>query len=164
MEKLLALLKDKEKMKHYILYIVFGVLTTAVDFVTFYLLTKFAPSINENISNAIGIFVSIVFAYFTNRKYVFKSNEKNLIKEFAKFFLSRMASTLFNVIAFWILTTYTTISNMLAKLIISVVVVILNYIISKFYVFKEKTEKKNKEEKVKEKSIKKFTIESYESS
>ncbi len=155
MEKLLALLKDKEKMKHYILYIVFGVLTTVVDFVTFYLLTKFAPSINENISNAIGIFVSIVFAYFTNRKYVFKSNEKNLIKEFAKFFLSRMASTLFNVIAFWILTTYTTISNMLAKLIISVVVVILNYIISKFYVFKEKTEKKNKEENVKEKSIKK---------
>ena len=138
MEKIVSLLKDKEKMKHYFLYLVFGVLTTVVDFGTYYIVCKLFPSLNENISNAIGIFVSIVFAYFTNRKYVFKSQEPNKLKEFSKFFLSRMSSTLFNLVSFWLLTTFTEINSMIVKVIISIVVVILNYVISKVFVFKEK--------------------------
>lgn len=137
MEKLIKLLNDKEKMKHYIVYIVFGVLATVVDFSTFYILDKFIPILNENISNAVAIFVATVFAYFTNREYVFKSNENNKMKEFFKFFLGRMFSTVFNIVAFWIMTTFTTIDELIIKAGISVVVVILNYIISKLFVFKK---------------------------
>lgn len=135
MDKIINLIKDKEKMRHYILYIVFGVLTTLVDFAVFYLLRKFIPMMNENISNAISIFLAIVFSYFTNREYVFKSQETNQIKEFTKFFFGRMTSTLFNIVTFWILTTFTIINEMIIKVVISVVVLILNYIISKFVVF-----------------------------
>lgn len=137
MDKLLALLKDKEKMQHYITYIVFGVLTTVVDFVTFYLLDKFVPILDDGIANAIAIFVAIVFAYFTNREYVFKSNRKNKLKEFVDFLASRMASSAFNIIAFELLTTFTEINNLIIKGMISVVVIILNYILSKVFVFKE---------------------------
>ena len=137
MNKIVEILKDKEKLQHYFLYILFGVLTTIVDFGTFYLLDRFVPILNENFSNIIAILTSIVFAYFVNREYVFKSKTKDKLKEFSKFFLSRMSSTLFNVAMFWVLTTFTTINEMLIKAIISVVVIILNYIVSKVFVFKE---------------------------
>lgn len=139
MEKIINLLKDKEKMKQIIVYLVFGVLATIVDFGTFYLLDKFIPLLDENISNVIAIFAAIVFAYFTNREYVFKSNETNRFKEFFKFFLGRMFSTVFNIVAFWIFTTFTTIDELIVKAGISVVVIILNYIISKMFVFNSKT-------------------------
>ena len=136
MDKIIDLLKDRDKMKHYIVYFVFGILATIVDFLTFYLLDKFIPILNENISNAIAIFMAIVFAYFTNRKYVFKSNEENKLREFSKFFIGRMFSTIFNIVSFWIMTTYTDINELIIKAIISIVVMILNYIISKLFVFK----------------------------
>ena len=136
MEKLKNLLSDKEKMKHYFIYIVFGVLTTVVDFSTFYILDILFVNLDENISNAIAIFVATVFAYFTNREYVFKSQEKNKIKEFIKFFIGRMYSMVFNIIAFWILITFTEINELIVKAGISVIVIILNYIISKLFVFK----------------------------
>ena len=137
MDKIKELLKNKEKLKHYFLYLVFGVLATVVDFGTFYLLTKYLPSLDENISNFIAILVAIIFAYFTNRNYVFKSTITNKVNEFIKFFLSRMSSTLFNVVSFLLFTTFTKVNEFIIKVIISIIVVILNYIISKFYVFKE---------------------------
>lgn len=144
MGRVVELLKDKEKMKHYTLYIVFGILTTLVDFGVYTLFVKCIPALNENFSNMIGIFASIVFAYFTNRKYVFKSKEKDMIKEFMKFFVSRMSSTIFNIVAFWALTTFTTINSYIVKIVIAVFVVIVNYVISKFFVFKEESKVENK--------------------
>lgn len=144
MGKLLEELKNKGKMKHYALYIVFGVLTTLVDFGVYTLFLKCVPSLNENFANIIGIFASIVFAYFTNRKYVFKSKEKDMIKEFMKFFISRMSSTIFNIVSFWVLTTFTTINSYIVKITIAVFVVIVNYVISKFLVFKEESKVENK--------------------
>ena len=92
----------------------------------------------------IGIFASIVFAYFTNRQYVFKSKEKDMLKEFMKFFISRMSSTIFNIVSFWVLTTFTSINSYIVKIIISVFVVIANYVISKLFVFKEESKVENK--------------------
>lgn len=144
MGRVVELLKDKEKMKHYTLYIVFGILTTLVDFGVYTLFVKCVPSLNENFANMIGIFASIVFAYFTNRKYVFKSKEKDMIKEFMKFFVSRMSSTIFNIVSFWALTTFTSINSYIVKIVIAVFVVIANYVISKFFVFKEESKVENK--------------------
>lgn len=129
-------LKDKDLLKHYFVYIVFGVLTTAVDWLSFWLLRRFVPSLNENISNALAVVISIIFAYFTNRKYVFKSNENNKFMEFWKFFASRLFSLGVNVVSFWFLTDIVSINEYIAKAIIAVFVVILNYITSKIFVFK----------------------------
>ena len=69
MDKLKELIK-KVLNKDVILYIVFGVLTTLVNLVTFYILSSLIH-MNENIANLIAIPLSIIFAYFTNRKWVF---------------------------------------------------------------------------------------------
>ena len=138
MNKLLDMFKDKEKMKHYVLYIIFGVLTTLVDFGVYSLLINCLPSLNENFANMIGIFSSIVFAYFT------KSKEKDMLKEFMKFFISRMSSTIFNIVSFWALTTFTNINSYIVKIVIAVFVVIANYVISKLFVFKEESKVENK--------------------
>lgn len=130
-------LKDKDLLKHYFVYIVFGVLTTAVDWLSFWLLRKFVPMLDENISNALAVVISIIFAYFTNRKYVFKSNENNKVQEFSKFFASRLFSLGVNVVSFWILTDLANWNEYIAKAIIAVFVVILNYITSKIFVFKK---------------------------
>lgn len=130
-------LKDKDLLKHYFVYIVFGVLTTAVDWLSFWLLRRFVPALNENISNALAVVISIIFAYFTNRKYVFKSNENNKFMEFWKFFASRLFSLGVNVVSFWFLTDIVSINEYIAKAIIAVFVVILNYITSKIFVFKK---------------------------
>ena len=144
MGRLLDILKDSEKMKHYVLYIIFGVLTTLVDFGVYTLIINCLPNLNENFANMIGIFASIVFAYFTNRQYVFKSKEKDILKEFMKFFVSRMASTIFNIVSFWALTTFTPINSYIVKICIAVFVVIANYVISKLFVFKEERKVENK--------------------
>ncbi len=130
-------LKDKELLKHYFVYIVFGVLTTAVDWLSFWLLKSFVPALDENISNALAVVVSIIFAYFTNREYVFKSSENNKIQEFLKFFASRLFSLGVNVVSFWLLTDLVNLNSYIAKAIIAVFVVILNYITSKIFVFKK---------------------------
>lgn len=140
MDKILEILKNKEKMKHYITYVFFGILTTFVDWGVLYLFRTFLPILDKNIANTIAIFSSIIFAYFTNRKYVFKSVEKSKIKEFLKFLLSRGYTFLFQFVTFWIFATLLNLNEYIVKLVISVVVIVLNYIISRFYVFK-KTEK-----------------------
>ena len=138
MDKFMKLLKDKEKMKHYISYIFFGVLTTLVDWGVLFLFRTFLPVIDKNIANAIAILTSIIFAYFTNRRYVFKSVEKSKFREFMKFLLSRGYTFLFQVVAFWIFATWLGLNEYAVKLVISIVVIILNYVISRFYVFRAK--------------------------
>ena len=138
---ILDIFKNKEKMKHLIIYGIFGVLTTAVSFCSFYILRKIFDSVNENILNFISIVLAIFFAYFTNRKYVFKSTNKNIFEEFLKFVGSRALSALFEIVAFFILNTLLKIDGMIAKAIISIGVIILNYIFSKIFVFKNNKEK-----------------------
>lgn len=139
---ILDILKDKEKMKHLITYGVFGVLTTIVSFGSFYILRKIFVNVDENILNTISIILAVIFAYLTNRKYVFKSKDKNIFKEFCKFAGSRAFSAVFEIILFFILNTLLKIEGMLSKALISIIVIILNYITSKVFVFKEKINNK----------------------
>ena len=132
------LIKNKEKIKHLMTYGIFGLLTTAVDIGTFYILTKIFPNAIEEILNIISIIVSIIFAYYTNRKYVFKSNEKNILEEFLKFVASRTFTTLLNIVLFPLFKIIFPINTMIIKIIINIIVIILNYVISVMVVFKQK--------------------------
>ncbi len=145
-EKVKSFLKDKEKVNHYIIYFVFGVLTTIISFASFWIIRKIAPSLDSTIAQAISVILAIIFAYFTNRKYVFKSNESNKLKEFGKFLLSRAASFVFETVSFWLLVEFTflgsfedkSVGELIAKLICSFFVMIINYVFSRFLVFNEK--------------------------
>lgn len=141
MENLKELIK-KFCTREVILYIVFGVLTTCVNIVSFIILSS-VFSIEENLASNIGIVIAVLFAYFTNRKLVFNSTASTFtqkLKEFGKFILGRAFTMIVESVGFWFLFSIINITyfdGLVSKLIISVIVIILNFFISKFFAFKK---------------------------
>ena len=131
-------LTQKVLSKEVIFYAIFGVLTTAVNLVSFYILTHLG--LDENLSNIIAIILAVLFAYFTNRKLVFNSTAvtfKENLKEFYKFILGRVFTMFLEILGFYLLFNIMGIQEFISKLVITVIVVILNFFISKFFAFKK---------------------------
>lgn len=143
MEKLKALIK-KVLTREVIFYIIFGVLTTIANIGVFYVLTLIG--LNENIANIIAIIVAVLFAYFTNRKLVFNSTAstfKEKLKEFYKFMLGRAFTMVLEMVGFYLLFNILGIQELISKISITVLVVVLNFFISKFFAFKKPDNQKN---------------------
>ena len=142
MKEKISELIGKVLTKEIIFYIIFGVLTTVINLGVFYVLTDLL-NLNENLSNIIAIITAVLFAYFTNKDLVFHSEAKTLKekwKEFAKFISGRA----FTMVIEWVggaLLFLTPMPQMISKLIVTVVVVILNFFISKFFAFKKTSSK-----------------------
>ena len=130
------------KYEEVIRYLIIGVLTTIVSLATYYILTFTVldpkVSIQLQITNVISWIVSVTFAYFTNRKYVFKLKEKKNIKEASKFYLSRLSTLLLDMLLMQIFVIRLKFNDKIIKLIVQFVVIVLNYVLSKFLVFKSK--------------------------
>ena len=136
MNKMLELIK---KYKELIVYGIFGVLTTIVDFGTYYVLTNVLGA-EENLSNVISQITAIVFAFITNKIFVFedkKSGLKDITVQFSKFFSMRLVSLLINSVLFWVMVELLSINDFVTKASVSVIVVVLNYIFSKIFIFKK---------------------------
>ena len=140
--------KIYKKYKEIINYIIVGVLTTIVSLGVFYLcritILKSDSQLDIQISNIISWIFAVHFAFFTNKKYVFESTEtgKNKIIELIKFDLSRVSTLLIEMLCMWILTAPLSINDKLSKLLCQVIVMILNYVFSKLFVFHNKKNKK----------------------
>ena len=130
------------KYKEIINYLIFGVLTTIVSLATYYglTLTVLNPdkALELQIANIISWIVAVTFAYFTNRKWVFENKEKANLAEASKFYLSRVSTLLIDMALMFIFVTKLGVNDKIMKIIVQVVVTILNYIFSKFLVFREK--------------------------
>ena len=122
--------------KEIILYVIFGVLTTIVNLIAYYLFSNIIH-INYLFSNAVAWFLSVLFAYVTNRKYVFDSKNNQIIKEAISFFGSRLATGIMDMVLMWFLVNFNIVNDVVAKVVVNVIVVILNYILSKLVVFKK---------------------------
>ena len=142
------------KYKELITYVIFGGLTTLVNFVAFYVVTQILGEELYLLNNAIAWVVSVVFAYVTKKLFVFESKSWNLklvAKESVEFVGARIFSFLieeggmllfvsvlgFGEISFNIFG-FTITGQLIAKLILAVVVVIMNYFFSKFIIFRKK--------------------------
>ena len=141
MEKIINLIK-KVLTKELIFYIIFGIFTTLVNIATYYVLhTLF--NVEENLSNNIAILLAVLFAYFTNRKLVFNSQAnttKEKLIEFGKFMLGRLFTMILESAGFYLLfniLSITIFNGLISKIIITVIVIILNFFISKFFAFKK---------------------------
>lgn len=134
------------KYEEVIRYLIIGGLTTVVSLVTYYILTftilNPKVSIQLQITNIISWIVSVTFAYFTNRKYVFKLKEQKNIKEASKFYLSRISTLLIDMLLMQIFVIRLKFNDKIIKVIVQIVVIVLNYVLSKYLVFKSK-EKRN---------------------
>ena len=139
MKKIKELLK-KILTKEVILYIVFGVLTTLVNLVSFYVMNSLLHW-DENIANFIAILLAVIFAYITNKDLVFHANVKNLkekIQQFCKFMLGRAFTMVLEFVGGLLLFNLP-IPNIIIKAGLTVIVIILNFFISKFFAFKNNT-------------------------
>ncbi|CDC07312.1 putative teichoic acid glycosylation protein [Clostridium sp. CAG:343] len=127
--------------KEVINYLVFGCLTTVVNFVCYYLFAK-VLGIEEVISSGLSWLFSVLFAYITNKIFVFESKTttiKEFIMEIISFFLARVLSgILCDVGTFAVMVKVIGINDVVAKLITQIMVVIVNYVLSKWIIFKNR--------------------------
>ncbi len=129
--------------KEIILYIIFGALTTLVNIGSFYIMTTFF-NINDTSANNIAIVLAVFFAYFTNKDLVFHSEANSFGEkfiEFAKFILGRFVTMFIESIGGSLLFKYAPIPSIVSKCLITVIVIILNFFISKFFAFKSSKSK-----------------------
>ena len=148
-EKIKALMKNPEKLREPLTYVFFGVLTTAVNWVLYWLLTEAMGLKNypdggagyhtvATAANVIAWILAVLFAFFTNKRYVFKSNQVRLgaRREFMLFVSARLLSlVLFDLLLFNLCLLV--MNDKIAKLLMNVLVVIFNYFASKFVIFRK---------------------------
>lgn len=122
-----------------ILYIVFGVLTTLINIGISTILVK-VFYVEGNLASTIGIIISILVAYITNRKLVFNSqanNFKEICEEFVKFILGRAFTMVLEMGGVFLFYSIIGIEYVITKVSMTVIVVIANFFISKFFAFKK---------------------------
>lgn len=162
-----------KKYREIIMYIVFGVLTTVISFVSYYAARWIFPDERSvpvwlgwiyNITSFFGTdsatslpviiswILSVTFSFVTNRTVVFRSTEKRasgIIREAASFYASRIATLLVDLVIMFLLVDLTGIQNSLyelgCKLFSNVIIMILNYVFSKLIVFRSKAESERKD-------------------
>lgn len=121
-------------------YLIFGALTTVLSLAIYYVLTMTFLSPKDafqlQVANIISWIVGVLFAYVTNRKFVFESKNNKVLKEFINFFLSRISTLLLDMLIMFIFVTLLKYNNQIMKLISQILVILGNYILSKLLVFK----------------------------
>ncbi|MBQ8404138.1 MAG: GtrA family protein [Clostridia bacterium] len=140
------------KFKEQIMYLGVGVLTTVVDWIVYTVFVLFVPSVGGDflkaispniLSYTIAWFSAVIFSYFASRALVFKPTDEKISTQFMKFFGSRALTLALSIVGDILLSgNYRLIdieNPFIAKLIISVAIIIINYITSKWLVFTKKS-------------------------
>ena len=129
-----------KKHREIIAYLIVGVLTTVVSWIV-YALLRLVLDMNVPLQVQIAVFMrwfaGVLFAYFTNRKYVFQSRDPKMLLEFLKFVGSRVTTLLADMFIMWLMVSVLGINDWIATLSSTVIVVVLNYIFSKLLVFRK---------------------------
>lgn len=119
-------------------YIFFGVATTLVDWGVYTVYWRLG--MDYRFSTAMSWCAAVLFAYVTNKLFVFRSRDiqlKTLGKEFVSFVGCRAATGVFTMLGMIVMVSYLDLNEFLGKLVVSAVSLVLNYIFSKLYIFKK---------------------------
>ena len=128
------------KYKEIISYLFFGAVTTAVNYGVF-VLCGHVFHLDVVVSNIISWVAAVIVAYVTNKLWVFdskKSDVKTIAREFAEFVIGRLITLGIETLLLWIFVDKLGVNDLIMKIITNVIVVILNYIFSKFIIFRKK--------------------------
>ncbi len=138
-EKIKALFKKHEEI---LIYLVVGVMTTVVSWGAAFLgklVLDTDISWQNTVNNTFSWVVGVLFAYPLNRKWVFKSANSKIAKEFLGFASSRVSTLIMDIVIMWLTVNVLHMDYWIAKIFISAVIVtIANYVFSKVFVFKKK--------------------------
>lgn len=125
------------KYKMPILYIIFGGLTTLVNILVYFVCYNISGLSNVS-STIIAWILSVIFAFITNKFYVFESKENNVFYEISTFFGCRLGTGILDVGIMYLTVDILKWNALFMKVISNVVVIVLNYILSKVIIFKKK--------------------------
>lgn len=159
-------LTEKFMTKEFVTYVIFGVFTTAINLITFYVFNKLFMAIGWDgvlngiipegtmlyrvlvdgsdylDANFIAFVIAVIFAFITNKLWVFESKSWKpsiAVKEFTEFLGARVLSFVIETILMFFLVTGLSLNEMLSKLAVGIIIIILNYVFSKLIVFKNRT-------------------------
>lgn len=121
--------------KELISYTFFGILTSVINIVVYLLFTD-SFHINYIVSNIIAWAISVLFAYVTNRIWVFESKNENIVKEIFLFYSGRFFTVIVDTAFMILFIDFLHFGNSFSKIVVAIIVIILNYVISKLVVFK----------------------------
>ena len=131
--------------KEFINYTIFGIITTLLHILLFWLLIKLG--IKFYIANIITLIIIKSLAYILNKVFVFKTKCKNIIElfqEIFKYIISRIFTMILDYFGLILLVQIYNINELLSKIIVLVVVIIINYFLSKLFVYKKEVLKDEK--------------------
>ena len=120
-------------------YIFFGVLTTAVNFITYVFFTK-VLGIDYKIAASLAWVAAVIFAFITNKLYVFKSKKTTglaVVKELGSFLFFRILSYFVDIASIIVLVEVLGVWDTIAKIIASAIVAVCNYFASKYVIFRK---------------------------
>jgi putative flippase GtrA len=135
-EKALTLYQKHKMVSRYLF---FGVLATLVNILS-YLLFARVFGIDEVVSNILSWVAAALFAYLTNRLYVFESEKhgrREIIREMSGFMGMRLFSGVFDIATFALLVRVFLWNDIVAKFLVQIIVTILNYLFSKLVIFRK---------------------------
>ncbi len=141
MDKIINLYK---KYKEVINYLIMGVLTTLVSIITYFIFSSILDIKNTFLfmtANVLSWVCAVIFAYITNKKFVFESKtsgKKDTFKEFVLFVSSRVTTLLIELAFMFFAVKIILINDKISKIAAQIIVIILNYVFSKIFVFKKK--------------------------
>jgi len=124
-------------------YLIVGGLTTVVSLVTYWLCVSIFLNAEDplqlQVANVISWICAVTFAYFTNRRFVFFSQEQNRIREAGKFFLSRLTTLAMEMAIMALGVSVLRINDKVVKLVAQIIIIIANYVLSKLLVFRRES-------------------------
>lgn len=132
-----------QKHKQILLYLFFGVCTTLINTVAYALLYEYWEIANVA-STILAWLAAVLFAFVTNKRFVFESRRKNLreqLLEFVSFFGCRIATGVLDVVIMYIAVDCMQWNSVVWKLISNIVVTVINYVASKLLIFRGSEEK-----------------------
>lgn len=138
MKKLWELYRKYEEI---INYLIVGVLTTIVSWLAYALCKLFIDVGNAFQMQAAVVIrwvAGVTFGYFTNRRFVFKSKNPNMLKEAFDFTTARLVTLFMDMFIMWLLPSVLHINDWISTFVSAVVVTVMNYVFSKFLVFRKK--------------------------
>lgn len=134
--------KHREGMR----YLIFGGLATMVNILTYIIFAKLIfinlnDNLRVNLSNILAIVASILFAYITNKLWVFETktdSKKDLLKEFISFIGCRIVTAVLDMGLMQVTVNIFNWNEILMKILVNIIVILLNFIFSKLIIFKKK--------------------------
>ncbi len=134
-----SVLDKGRKFREVFLYLIFGGLTTMVNIFSYFLFVRLI-GLQYQLGNVIAWFLSVLFAFITNKTFVFESkngSRRDDTKELISFFGFRVLSLGIDMSSMYLMVQFLTIDDLIAKIVANIIVIIINYIFSKVFIFKK---------------------------